>query len=397
MDSIKEIHLFIIWEKARYCESEILKFLKKEFRVLAKYKGTWGKKYFSRNLTRFYGEKLPEGSFKERHCGVGEFLVIIIEDLSPIYNYRQTSKGLEWVNTSVFDAKTLFRHWTGGGHKIHATNDLAETRHDLSLLLGLQSEQYFNAKKYLPVDRTQELPDFAGAQTWKNIKELFYVLNHTIDYVVLRNFECLPDHFTMKDHGDIDLLVNNIEATTYVTNASSVYSQSSRVLKKVSINNEDILFDFRYIGDGYMDSCWQKNILNEKILYNNYFYIPNNNNYFYSLLYHALIHKKRMCTDYRKKLSLLSKEIPINKKYSNRQEHQKYCLDIFMECNKYKYTIPNDISVYYNRKKSKLLRVYRILLTLSIIIKNHIGSNFKPKSIYRKSKEFILINASFKK
>ena len=28
----------------------------------------------------FYGEKLPKGSHKERHCGTGEFVVYIFED-----------------------------------------------------------------------------------------------------------------------------------------------------------------------------------------------------------------------------------------------------------------------------------------------------------------------------
>ena len=101
----KEIHLFIIWEKARYKQDLILEDLNNKFSIIDVKEITWSKFYFSSNLTRFYGENLPKGSHKENHCGNGSFLAIIVEDLGPRYNERLTTKGLEKVNiNSIADS-----------------------------------------------------------------------------------------------------------------------------------------------------------------------------------------------------------------------------------------------------------------------------------------------------
>ena len=44
----------------------------------------------------------------------------------------------------MFDSKFMYREWTGGGHKIHCTNSIDETNHDLTLLLDKNAEDYLN-------------------------------------------------------------------------------------------------------------------------------------------------------------------------------------------------------------------------------------------------------------
>ena len=68
--------------------------------------------------------------FKEVHCGVGPFLLCIIEDHSPKHEFRETTKGKRLVNINTFDSKQAYRMWTGGGHKIHATDTEDESLHD---------------------------------------------------------------------------------------------------------------------------------------------------------------------------------------------------------------------------------------------------------------------------
>ena len=87
-------------------------------------------------------EQIYHQNQKKNHCGKGEFLLIIFYDNDPKYGYVETSRGTERVNTNIFACKEKFRDLTGGGHKIHSTNSPLETNHDLTLLLGINYNDY---------------------------------------------------------------------------------------------------------------------------------------------------------------------------------------------------------------------------------------------------------------
>lgn len=131
-----ELQLFIIWEKARSWEKEILEDIAQNFKVLQVMEIEWSKEYFSDNLSTFYGKKLPVGCNKEKEIGTGKFLLIIVEDESPMYVKRRTNSGNMLVNVNMFDSKEMYRTWVGG-HKIHCTNNLEEVEHDIYLLTGM--------------------------------------------------------------------------------------------------------------------------------------------------------------------------------------------------------------------------------------------------------------------
>jgi hypothetical protein len=145
-----ELHLFIIWEKGRSNELEIIDDIQKKFTIVKTFSITWSPYLAGSNFTRFYGENLPKDSFKEVHCGSGEFKLIVVVDTNPIYENRPTSKGIRLVNTNMFDAKQVYRKLTNGGHKIHATDNIAEVKHDLTLLTGLSIDDFL--KRYLNSD-----------------------------------------------------------------------------------------------------------------------------------------------------------------------------------------------------------------------------------------------------
>ncbi|MDQ0339454.1 hypothetical protein J2S00_002241 [Caldalkalibacillus uzonensis] len=358
MGARSELHLFIIWENARYKENKIIEDINHKLKILNIYEIKWSPGNFAKNLSRFYGTKLPDGSFKEKHCGRGPFLLIIVEDTNPKYRKRNTSRGTEIVNINMFDAKSTYRDWTGGGHKIHATNSIQETNHDLTLLLGKNAEDYkkdYNTEWNGEITKLQE--DIIGANGWDNIQQLFYVLNNTVNYVVLRNFECLPEQYNMKNHGDIDLLTDNYYDLCWITNAKKVFKPKYRVHYKVNIGGEEVYFDFRYLGDNYYDINWQKKILSNKVLMKNCFYAPDYVNYFYSLLYHVIVHKKTVADDYAERLWLMSQQI-LNKEYDytyfKNINFLKSILDSFMIKNNYQYKEPVDRSVYFNNNLIKI-------------------------------------------
>ncbi|MCM3378794.1 MULTISPECIES: hypothetical protein [Shouchella] len=367
-----ELHLFIIWEHARYKEKEILENIQQNFEIKEVYEIKWDEKLFSNNLSRFYGTKLPDNSFKEKHCGKGKFLLIIVLDRTPQYFKRSTSRGEELVNTKMFDSKELYRSWTGGGHKVHGTNSPHETNHDITLLLGIDSEEYlkYNYGKWEgDIKRIEK--DIIGAKGWKNIGELFYTLNNTINYLVLRNFECLPDEYNMKDHGDIDLLTDDYSNLCWIVNSKSVFKTKNRVHHVVKINNQDVFFDYRYVGDKYYDEKWQEELLNTKELKKDIYYAPNDKEYFYSLLYHALIHKPYVSEDYLGRLYdlyLLNEGTPkMDYKEFSKVDSMYNLLNNFMFERGYSYTDPIDNSVFLNTKKVNIKISLRRRLTLTVI------------------------------
>lgn len=136
-----EIHLFILWENARVLQDKILTDIKENFELLDIIEIKWDEENFAHNLRCFYGVNLPKNSKKEQHCGNGPFLLLLVRDTEPLYRRRRTTSGSKIVNVNLFDSKEMYRKWLGGGHKVHASNDVEESYHDLKLLLGYDTSE----------------------------------------------------------------------------------------------------------------------------------------------------------------------------------------------------------------------------------------------------------------
>ncbi len=344
----KELHLFIIWLNAYEAKDKIVEDIQSKFSIKGVYEISWSSEFFSSNLSRFYGGKLPPSCPKEVRIGRGPFTLVVVEDESPAYSERVVrSQRIQTVNTNMFDAKIRYRSWTEGPDKVtdrvHTTNTHQETGHDLMLLLGRSPEDYSRELGSATWNGSiQRLSvDLVGAEGWLNINQVFYVLNSTIDYVVLRNFESLPDEYHVKRHGDIDLLVDNYKEACWIMNTKPVCSESYRVLNEANIAGQSVRFDLRYAGDNYYAKCWGKSTLKNRVLAPGGFYRPNDEDYFYTLLYHALVQKPAMSDDYRERLTEMSKGLGI-------KGIGKSILDDYMDKMGYEYVKPVDKSVYYN-------------------------------------------------
>lgn len=384
---MKEIHLFIIWEKARNCSKKILEDIENNFKILNIYDISWSQEKFSENMSRFYGQKLPKNSHKEKHCGRGNFLLIIVEDEKPEYKFRETSRGKEKVNINMFDAKQKYREWTGGGHKIHGTNSVDETKHDIILLLDVSLEDYL--KNY---QKNQEIiflkKDLFGSKCWKNLEEIFYFLNETIQYVVLRNFENLPKEIDFSIHGDIDILCDNYENMKFLLNSKEVYKKKYRVMNLVNISDKMLQMDFRYLGDNYYCFEFEKEILDTREKFNG-FYIPSKEMLFISLLYHANIHKIKIAEDYEEMILKLYNSLFEDKKEIFLEKFFMNLLNKKMHEKKYQYTEPKDYSVFYNVQKiNKDQSFRRKILNLKVFFRKKIG---KILNVYIKKKFYNIL------
>jgi len=330
------LHLFIIWYNARAWKEQIISDITNGLEIVKTIEVEWSNKKFAENLTRFYGTKLPRGSFKEKSCGKGPFTLVIVKDNNPIYEPRRTTRGRdEIVNINLFDRKMKYRGWINENNsKIHATNNPEETLHDLTLLLGVTPDEFLLKCNEIPDEWKF---DIVGSNGWESLQQMFKILNATIPYVVLRNYEYLPQQYKSQEHGDIDILVNNAGDVVYILKAKKVFRQKYRVHYECDIASEKVRFDFRSVNDNYYCSEWEKDILDNRVLSEKGFYIPDNENYKYSLLYHAVVQKKKVSEEYSKKLE----------PYFGTENYVKQ-LNEYMQSKGYSYSEPDDFSVYYN-------------------------------------------------
>lgn len=335
-----ELHLFIIWSNARYKEEDILFDMASRFKILGVHSVTWDKEHFASNLTRFYGENLPPNSNKEKLCGNGPFTLVVVMDEQPLYRTRMTSKGPKEVNVDLFDSKEMYRIWTGGGHMIHGTNSDAEVRHDLILLTGYSKEDYIRMAEARRERLTQPFSDMPGENGWKDMSQVLYVLNETTNYVILRNFSGLFSDYNKSVHGDVDILTPNRYLTRLALNAKQVHKSKRRVQHIVRIGNGGSYFDIRYVGDNYYCKAWEKDILENRYLTKDGYYRTNDENFAFSLLYHALIHKKKIAEDYRE---IFSELFP-----GQDDEMLKKNLLEYLKKHNYPMNEPYDYSVYFN-------------------------------------------------
>lgn len=347
------IHILIIWSNALEKKEEILNDLNVSFSVMRVINVQWDEDLFLKNLFVFYAHSqrhLSEKQYNElligkmQHCGNKPFCLVVFEDKEPLMEFRKTSSGMAIVNVNVFDKKEKYRNLTGGGHKIHTSNDEWETNKDLTVLFGKNTkdfERWINENDFDVYNH-----NCIGVNGFNSIEQLFYLLNNTIKYCVLRNHECLPNNYTVEGHGDIDLLVENKNYIKYLTLARDVYNLSYRVYHIINIAGKDIPFDFRYVGDNYYDNRWENKILSNRQFLSKGFYVPSKEDQFYSLLYHAYIQKRAVADDYIPKLQFYAKSISVN--YFPSIKNSVSLLDDYLKKNDYEYVRPIDKTVFFN-------------------------------------------------
>lgn len=126
----------------------------------------------------------------------------------------------------------------------------------------------------------------------QSLKQFFEYLNDiNFKYVVLRNFENLPAGVEVGSHGDLDLLVYDLEHFKEVFPQVIAEFPSPRVRYKLLINNVYVYMDLRSVGDGYYPEQFQKDILENREYNQNGFFTPDPMRFRIALAYHAVHHK----------------------------------------------------------------------------------------------------------
>jgi hypothetical protein len=201
----------------------------------------------------------------------------------------------------------------------------------------------------------------------------------------LRNFENLPEDLYIQDHNDIDLICDSYENCAYILNAKKVFNEPYRVHYVVSVENKNVYFDLRYIGDNYYDYNLERDIIKTRIYNEKGFYTVNNNLYFYTLLYHAILHKNNFSNEYKDRLIKMN-ILDIDENTDNKTLEK--ILEKWLISNEYIIKIPIDKSVLFNRNNAKnmsvlLYREEENLENLKQKINNYEQENNKLKNDIR--------------
>lgn len=168
----KELQVFLIWDKGRVKEQEIIADIANKYQILQVFEISWNPKYFPANITRFYNKNMRGGYSKTKQSGTGKFLFLICFDNQPAYQYV-AERNIE-VNTNAILNKSAYRQWTGGGFLVHASDNYNEVEENLLFMLGMNNQEVltqFNQPwngEYLPFDK-----NMPGSPEWKNMEQLF--------------------------------------------------------------------------------------------------------------------------------------------------------------------------------------------------------------------------------
>jgi len=325
---IKELHLIIDW--TNYFKN-IDNFLSETLKIkhIIKMNKLQNK---VKTMSKFYNVKVDD--FR----GETNFTIYLIEDKNPIYDFRKTSKGKRKVNIHLFDLKKYLRaKYFKNTCKIHGTDNIQETKENLKTLKIFK--EYYKEKNF------------------NSLLDVFNELNKypQLNWMVMRNFEGMPNNITIDGHLDVDLLVNDYYLVKRILDGTSVIETRNRtrrwnkqfengahrILNYVKINNKNVLFDFRSVGDNYYCNNLQIDMLKTRILHKNGFYIPNPEYHLYSLIYHAIIHKSKIAKNYIN----IFKEYGLDNDIVNNKKELKKILDIFIKKKNYVYIKPNDPTV----------------------------------------------------
>lgn len=225
-------------------------------------------------------------------------------------------------------------------------DDLEQSKGIIARLLKMSDIEDIEKGQIKNTIEINTLPGFNG---WSSLEELFFCLNRNVKWLVLRGFEDLP--IICKDK-DIDLLCEDLYAFVDVSYAIKRSPGISGYM--VKINHEYMDLDIRFVGDGYYDPLWQRDMLLNRGLYRDVVPIMRFDDLFFSLAYHAILQKKYLTEKYKEILSSMWLSLSSEDKILTESEIVNI-VNNYMIYHNYKFSLPKDKSVYLNNEYHKLI------------------------------------------
>jgi predicted Ser/Thr protein kinase len=338
-----EPHCFVLWKAGEHVN--IQNEISNKFDILraviyTPHLFSGGERNRNAILDKFYcGRPCPHGD-----KGRAPFILYFVLDREPRYETRANPfRGtLDTVNVNVFDLKMKLR--CGRTGFLHGSDSIQECFDNLEAL----------------TIRPEGLPKsywLCWRPTFASVPEFFEHLNGVagLDYLVLRNFDGLVRD-QADQSSDIDILVNDFYLFKRASGAIGYKHKSVKrrgpaleyggykVAGYVAIGGHEISADIRFVGDGYYCEQWERDMLARRVRLGGMF-VPDTENLFYSLLYHALVHKRRVSNQYRQVLGEMASSVGLDGKLAEFDHRLWALLDGFMRDKGYEYVRPRELSI----------------------------------------------------
>lgn len=144
----------------------------------------------------------------------------------------------------------------------------------------------------------------------EDIQKVFESLPSDCGYLIMRNWEGFYDDILIEGHNDIDVLCANTKSRDMIVAAFTAKDIAGNGFHYSFIyKGMDVTLDTRIVGDGYYDINWQKEMVANRVNNPLGFYVMTDEDYFYSLAYHAIYQKKDGLSDeYQKRLGEMKPE-----------------------------------------------------------------------------------------
>ena len=386
-----DLRVLVIWNEKNQSEIEKKIISNKNFLIIDKiklrknfYTDIYKDRIFW--IDQFYNKKISKNTNKLKN----DIFVYIIKSINPTFKSNKMifTKQNKIVDHKVFNFKKKVRK--NKLSLIHISDNFEESKRN-AIFFSKTKNDY--PSKYF----------FKTQNIFNSKKDLFKRLNESkkLKYVLLR------DQKSEKE--DIDILVNDYflfkriadchsyknKNLNFISNSGDPIEDGGfKVANFVKIkNNKVIKLDVRYIGDGYFDNNWQKNILNNRKFYQGH-YIPSKENFTYSLLYHIVYHKGYIDKKY---VFLLKKALKLN---TVDLKQTMTTINKYLKLKKYKITRPFDLTIPITHQLNKFsIKNEFQLVKNQIDNRNFSGANkmiynlirFQKSSVYLSSQLFSLI------
>lgn len=181
---------------------------------------------------------------------------------------------------------------------------------------------------------------------WASLNEFLSAGRVGLTWLILRNFEEIPDQISCFSD-DIDILCNRLDLCVEVLGLEKrAWGVSSYF---ACVGGVKVPVDVRFVGDGYFEKSWEKDILSSAIEHRKGFMIPSPRQHFFSYLYHILVHKPHINEQQLKNLELLRRKVDVGE--CNVEDHQSLMalLVRYMNEELYVYELPIDSCIPLNK------------------------------------------------
>ena len=131
-EKIGELHLFVIWSTAMPLADRMLADMARRLEIV------WRREFTIEGRARdfyrrFYAHMRLDGKRKEKSCGKGPYLLVVVRDPAP--EYVKAPNGI-MANRTMLELKSRYREWALRGYRVHGTLTREEFARDIEVLTG---------------------------------------------------------------------------------------------------------------------------------------------------------------------------------------------------------------------------------------------------------------------